>query len=66
MNLTKGWRMAGFPVDPRNNPAEPNPHLVIMGYFAIALMTTLFSVFLLGKFFGKKNVEANTEEIKED
>lgn len=48
MNLTKGWRMAGFPYDPRNDPAEPNPHLVIMGYFAIALMSTLFAVYLLG------------------
>ena len=58
--------MAGFPVDPRNNPAEPNPHLVIMGYFALALIATLSSVFGLQKCFGKKSTEANTEEIKQD
>ena len=31
MNLTKGYRMAGYPIDPRNSPDDPKPELVEMG-----------------------------------
>ena len=60
MNLTKGIRMEGvYPINPNNSPDEPKPHLVIMGKFALALMGTLFTVFLVNKMVGKKE---NKEE----
>jgi len=56
MTLTKGFRMEGvYPIDPNNSPDEPKPHLVLMGKFALALIATLFSVFLYGKVFGKND-----------
>jgi len=55
MNLTKGIRMEGvYPFNPANSPEEPKPGLVLMGQFALALMATLFCVYVCGKIFGDK------------
>ena len=52
-----------YPIDPNNFPDAPKPELVLMGKFALALMATLFSVFLYGRIFGNKE---DTEEQKEE
>ena len=65
-----------YPFNPANSPEEPKPGLVLMGQFALALMATLFCVYVCGKIFGDKkpqvqynkdgNLNSDDEKQKED